>query len=900
MDTRRLPQKATNNLWFHYNESDAVLVFLHGVLSDSRGCWLYEDAKDLGQHSYWPELIESDQRFKNIAIYLAGYYTAPDSGTYEIRNCADEVFAALTRKDITGHPPILAKQKIIFVCHSMGGIVARYLLEANQRDFEKKQVGLVLIASPSYGSTLANSLNNLISFFNQQQGVQLQWGNWSLRDLDDRFRELKEKKQIPSLAGIELYENHFILHWKWFPAFQRKLVVTKESAGRYFGAAKQLAKTDHFSICKPREKTDLVHQYLLDFLSDNALLPGDAGTASSVIVAEAPVDSVHTFNDAQPLASRPRVYVSYTWRTPGMKERVFELAEGLRAVGIDIRIDLYHGKSLHGFLPPDTSDSDDRPPWIVWQEGEVRDADFIILICSQEYAESTSTSGAWHDVQFMVKELESGRVDRRKFIPAGFGPYRQIAKYTPAFLESAHYYDLSSNEGFGLDDLVRRIKSEYQTRPREPLGAQAQENPQPQLKPTEGKGFISSPELLIERFVGGNPIAGTKALHDLVALGDAGEEILFSQSIEFPKTVQVRRRWLQYVASRQKTVVDRLISRMENQSKFNDSYTAAFLFAGIGDNREASNVLYKQLQVALQDYSAGSNRFMAWGYIGGDASTLWHLVRDSHFAWEKLATFAFRGACAATARIRAQDCWAIEQLITHEWRDLHLAPISDSPDASVSNDAVQAHELWGQANDPFLVWHRGEVADEILRRWSRHNHWRVRDFGAQVLASLGFQRTVTPVVEWLRRESVPGVRNSLLHALERSETTAAADAVIEHFTSSGQEGKPYLAKSAWRTSDKNRAITALKTVVDDEDSAASAEALVSLARLDHRCSQLDQMLDSPDYYRRLNSALAVAYLGDKKALDRLIVMHREAAQLLSVYSLALLWRCLENQMAREN
>ena len=54
---------------------------------------------------------------------------------------------------------------IIFVCHSMGGIVTRYLLEANHHEFGEKNVGLVLIASPSYGAKLANNLNNIIAFF---------------------------------------------------------------------------------------------------------------------------------------------------------------------------------------------------------------------------------------------------------------------------------------------------------------------------------------------------------------------------------------------------------------------------------------------------------------------------------------------------------------------------------------------------------------------------------------------------------------------------------------------------------------------------------------------------------------------------------------------------------------
>jgi HEAT repeat protein len=50
---------------------------------------------------------------------------------------------------------------------------------------------------------------------------------------------------------------------------------------------------------------------------------------------------------------------------------------------------------------------------------------------------------------------------------------------------------------------------------------------------------------------------------------------------------------------------------------------------------------------------------------------------------------------------------------------------------------------------------------------------------------------------------------------------------------------------------------------------------VSLARLGDRHAQL--MLDSHDYYLRLNAALAVASLGDNNAFDRLVAMQREAA-----------------------
>jgi hypothetical protein len=136
---------------------------------------------------------------------------------------------------------------------------------------------------------------------------------------------------------------------------------------------------------------------------------------------------------------------------------------------------------------------------------------------------------------------------------------------------------------------------------------------------------------------------------------------------------------------------------------------------------------------------------------------------------------------------------------------------------------------------------------------------------------------VTPIVDWLRREPVQDIRSALLNALERCESTAGADALINHFESSGGEGAFYLARVAWRASDKNAATKALETILEGRAKVASSEAAVSLARLGHKYARLTQWLDSEDYYRRLNAALAFAYLDDKSVFEQITAMQREAS-----------------------
>ncbi|KIP16525.1 PGAP1-like family protein [Burkholderia sp. MSHR3999] len=272
MNIEDLPPPKTNNRWYRNYEANEVLVFVHGVLSDSRNCWLACE-KATNHIAYWPTLISSDPRFRNVGLYLGGYHTDVDSGDFPLQQCAAQLFSYLKTPDSLGRPPVLSKRKITFVCHSMGGIVARYLLCEYWDDFKDKDVGIVLVASPSYGSKLQHSLDHIIHLYNHEQGKQLKWGNQILRDLDERFKNLINGKKIKSFHGVEFFENRFIVHYRWLPWFSRTKVVSNESAARYFGYAKMVGGSDHMSICKPRSVEDAVHQYLLVFLNDNGLLP---------------------------------------------------------------------------------------------------------------------------------------------------------------------------------------------------------------------------------------------------------------------------------------------------------------------------------------------------------------------------------------------------------------------------------------------------------------------------------------------------------------------------------------------------------------------------------------------------------------------------------------------------
>jgi hypothetical protein len=404
--------------------------------------------------------------------------------------------------------------------------------------------------------------------------------------------------------------------------------------------------------------------------------------------------------------------------------------------------------------------------------------------------------------------------------------------------------------------------------------------------------FIPMPldQRLIKKFFGGDPIAGSNALRELVALGDIAEQELFSLALDYGKTIQVRRRWLRYVAARESSVGPRLLDRLKGKNEFGDKFSAAFLCAGLSEPSSISSGLYGPIKAEIDKLRPGDAdaAVMAYGYAGADGASMWHLINENSYAWEKLSTFVFRSACGSCARINTSNLSVMEWLITHRWdRDgFELEEVANEPDAPVRRIAIDDSEMWGQSTHTFLIWRRGDVADQLLRDWSRHAHWRVRWFGAQLLASLGFVRTVKPIIEWLRIEQVPRIREALLHALERSDSTAGADALLDVFESREGEGGQSLAKAGWRASDKDRARKAL-TSITNHDSIYGAEALVSLARLGTRHPELTKFLDSHDHYRRLNAMLALGYLGDPTEARRLTQMLGEASgRLERIYVLA--------------
>lgn len=240
--------------WVREPTGTTSVVFVHGILSSGESCWRHPNG------AYWPELLKNEPELQSVGIYVYTYHTGLTSGSYNLNNIVSDLKERFFTLD-----GIANSQKIVFVSHSMGGIVVRKFIVDRRDDLQDRhiEIGLYLVASPSLGSDYANWLEPISKFAGnaQAQALRFSQDNQWLNDLDENFIALRDSPRL-KIHGKELIEDKFITLKFWF----RKQVVQPFSGARYFGESYKVPDSNHFSIAKPQDKDAVQHRLLKAFL----------------------------------------------------------------------------------------------------------------------------------------------------------------------------------------------------------------------------------------------------------------------------------------------------------------------------------------------------------------------------------------------------------------------------------------------------------------------------------------------------------------------------------------------------------------------------------------------------------------------------------------------------------
>jgi hypothetical protein len=131
----------------------------------------------------------------------------------------------------------------------------------------------------------------------------------------------------------------------------------------------------------------------------------------------------------------PRVFISYSWSSPGHQGRVLQWAEQLVSDGVDVVLDVWH-----------LNEGDDK---YAFMERMVTDESVthVLVFCDSEYAAKADArkAGVGTESQIISQEVYD-KVQQSKFIPivCEFDPEGE--PYLPIFLKSRIWIDFSSPE----------------------------------------------------------------------------------------------------------------------------------------------------------------------------------------------------------------------------------------------------------------------------------------------------------------------------------------------------------------------------------------------------------------------------------------------------------------------
>lgn len=132
---------------------------------------------------------------------------------------------------------------------------------------------------------------------------------------------------------------------------------------------------------------------------------------------------------------KPRVFISYSWSTPGHCDRIRSYAERLVNDGIDVILDqwdLSEGQDKYAFMEKMVTDDT---------------VTHVLIFSDQEYATKADNrkSGVGTESQIISKEVYD-KVDQKKFIPMVCERQADNEPYLPIFLKSRIWIDFSSPE----------------------------------------------------------------------------------------------------------------------------------------------------------------------------------------------------------------------------------------------------------------------------------------------------------------------------------------------------------------------------------------------------------------------------------------------------------------------
>jgi hypothetical protein len=226
---------------------DRVIVFVHGVFSNADQAWKSSEG------AYWPKLLLGDDAFDNSDVYVADYESPMRGNTLTV----DEIVATLENR-FADAGVFTKHREVVFVCHSLGGIVVQQLL-LTFREHATQVPFIYFFAVPEEGSQIAT----LGRYFSSDPLLQALFHgdeNGYLLSLENQWKAA-----------------HFLIKrfcaYETKPAWGTVLIVDRLSGTRNCDEPPIPINEDHFGIVKPSDRTSASYVAFRNAIKANPVAP---------------------------------------------------------------------------------------------------------------------------------------------------------------------------------------------------------------------------------------------------------------------------------------------------------------------------------------------------------------------------------------------------------------------------------------------------------------------------------------------------------------------------------------------------------------------------------------------------------------------------------------------------
>jgi pimeloyl-ACP methyl ester carboxylesterase len=270
------------------------VVFVHGLNGDARSTW-----QPAGQpERFWPEWIGED--LPNVGVWSVGYPAnafAWEGYTMPLADRAVNILISLHTNEIG------TKRPIVFITHSMGGLLVKEMLKkatdgsvSEGEGLALNTRGVVFLSTPHSGSDLANFVDFVKVLLPSDSLRELKPNEPRLRELNTWYRNNVGKLGIETQVYCERRPTR--AGEGWFRERFEAMVVDANCADPGIpGVTAVPMDDDHITISRP-ERSSMLYLRIKEFVNDCLKPSRNVGVSEEEDGGDLPEENIQVFPES--------------------------------------------------------------------------------------------------------------------------------------------------------------------------------------------------------------------------------------------------------------------------------------------------------------------------------------------------------------------------------------------------------------------------------------------------------------------------------------------------------------------------------------------------------------------------------------------------------------------------